>query len=219
MGADEWRSFDRWPVPARTGTLHLGPGSLTAAPPAEAGSCTYMYDPRDPVPSTYSPDYQDAPIDQRILDGRPDIVRFETAPLAEAVEVIGTARLVLHASTDAPDTDWHVKLLDVAPDECSINVATGLLRARWRDGFDEPRPLVPGEVVEYVIGLRATAVRFRVGHRIRLAITSSDFPNFDRNHNTGGDDPRSAEFRVAHQRLWFGGPHPSRLELPHPIGG
>ena len=219
MGADRWQTFDRWPVPSRTEVLQLGPGTLAEAPPAAPGSCAFVYDPTDPVPSTYSPDYQDAPIDQRILDGRPDIVRFETAPLTEAREIIGSARLVLHASTDAADTDWHVKLIDVAPDGRAINVATGMLRARWREGFDRPRPVPPGDVVEYAIVLRATACRFDAGHRIRLAVTSSDFPNFDRNHNTGGDDLRSAEFRVARQRIWFGGAHPSRLELPIPIGG
>ena len=153
-------------------------------------------------------------MDQRILDGRADIIRFVGEPLAEPLEIIGAARLVLHASTDALDTDWHVKLLDVAPDGRAINVATGMLRARWRDGFDAPRLLQPGEVVEYEIRLRPTANRFLAGHRIRLDVTSSDFPNFDRNHNTGGDDPRSADFVVARQRLWFGGGRPSRLILP-----
>ena len=218
MGAHAWREFDRWPLPSRDRTHYLGRHTLTSAPPAGEGVLEYVYDPRDPVPSTYSADYQDAPIDQRILDGRSDIVRFETLPMAEPLEVIGNARLILHASSDALDTDWHVKLLDVEPGGRAVNVATGMIRARWRDGFEAPRPLHPGEVVEYEIRLRATANLFRAGHRIRLDVTSSDFPNFDRNHNTGGDDPRSDEFRTARQRLWFGGGHPSRLELPV-VGG
>ena len=215
MGANSWRELDRWP-PTTTPdlALHLGPGTLSAAPPAGQGVLEFSYDPRDPVPSTYSADYQDAPMDQRILDGRRDIVRFETPPLDAPVETIGKARLILHASSDAPDTDWPVKLLDVEPDGRAVNVATGMVRARWRDGFDAPRPLIPGEVVAYEIRLRATANRFAAGHRIRLDVTSSDFPNFDRNHNTGGDDPRSAVFAVARQALWYGGRHPSRLELP-----
>jgi putative CocE/NonD family hydrolase len=219
MGADRWWTYDRWPVPAMTSTLCLGRHTLTAGASPDADSIPFVYDPADPVPSTYSSDYQDAPIDQRILDGRPDIVRFVTEPLAEPLDVIGAATLVLHASTDAIDTDWHVKLLDVDPDGRAINVATGMVRARWRDGFDAPRFVRPGEIVEYRIPLRPTANRFRPGHRIRLDVTSSDFPNFDRNHNTGDDDLRSAVLRVAHQRIWFGGDHPSRLELPHPIGG
>jgi putative CocE/NonD family hydrolase len=218
MGADRWRTFDRWPVSSTTSTLQLGPGVLTDAPPPDVDSIAFVYDPADPVPSTYSADYQDAPIDQRVLDGRPDIVRFTTEPLAEPLEVIGAARLVLHASTDGIDTDWHVKLLDVFPDGRAMNVATGMVRARWRDGFDAPRFVGPDEVIEYVIALRPTANMFATGHRIRLDVTSSDFPNFDRNHNTGGDDLRSTELRVARQRIWFGGEYPSRLELPQPLG-
>lgn len=219
MGADRWRTFDRWPVPSRTSTLYLGPGTLAAEAPSDTDQASFVSDPADPVPSTYSPDYQDAPIDQRILDGRTDIVRFETAPLTEPLEVIGTPVFVFHALSDAVDADWHVKLLDVAPDGVAINVSTGMVRARWRDGFDEPRFLRSGEVVEYTVRLRATANLFKSGHRVRLAVTGSDFPNFDRNHQTGGDDHRSAVFRVAQQRIGFGGSYPSRLELPHPIGG
>lgn len=90
------------------------------------------------------------------------------------------------------DTDWHAKLLDVDPDGRAINVATGMVRARWRHGFERASFVRPGEIVEYIIALRPTANVFRAGHRIRLDITSSDFPNFDRNHNTGGDDLRSS---------------------------
>lgn len=220
MGANEWRTFDRWPVPSAPRVLHLAPRGLLveAAVPAAsvgpAGSVSFVYDPADPVPSTYSADYQDAPIDQRILDGRTDILRFETPPLRASLEVIGSATVVLHAATDGPDTDWHVKLLDVDSAGRAINVATGMVRARWRDGFDRPRLLAPGEVVEYRIGLRAAAVRFAAGHRIRLDVTGSDFPNFDRNHNTGGDDVRETAFRVARQTIHLGGARASRLELP-----
>jgi uncharacterized protein len=217
MGANAWRTFDRWPVETTTSVLHLSPGWLAQEPAAEAASIPFVYDPVDPVPSTYSPDYQDAPIDQGILDGRRDVARFLTAPLDRPVDVIGSATLVLHAATDAPDTDWHVKLIDVAPDGTAINVATGMIRARYRDGFDHPRLLERDAIVEYRIRLRATANRFLPGHRIRLDVTSSDFPNFDRNHNEGGDDHRSSTFAIAHQRLFTGGAHPSRLELPHPI--
>jgi putative CocE/NonD family hydrolase len=217
MGANAWRTFDRWPVATTTGVLHLGDGTLAPEPAAEAATFPFTYDPVDPVPSTYSADYQDAPIDQGILDGRTDIVRFRTAPLERPVDVIGSATLVLHAATDAPDTDWHVKLLDVAPDGTAINVATGMIRARSRDGFAAPRLVERDAIVEYRIRLRATAVRFLPGHRIRIDVTSSDFPNFDRNHNEGGVDHRSSTFAVAHQRLYTGGAHPSRLELPHPI--
>src|SRR6185295_14124722 len=109
MGANVWRTFDRWPVATATSTLHLGAGTLTPESPSEPASFAFVYDPVDPVPSTYSADYQDAPIDQAILDGRTDIVRFSTPPLDRPVDVIGSATLVLHAATDAPDTDWHVK--------------------------------------------------------------------------------------------------------------
>jgi putative CocE/NonD family hydrolase len=218
MGANEWRSYDRWPIETTTSVLHLAPGALDEQRPAESTSIPYVYDPVDPVPSTYSADYQDAPIDQGVNDGRHDVVRFLTPPLERPVEIIGSASVVLYAATDAPDTDWHVKLIDVAPDGTAINVATGMIRARYRDGFESPRLLERDEIVEYTIRLRATANRFLAGHRIRLDVTSSDFPNFDRNHNEGGDDNRSSTFRVAHQRIFVGGEYPSRLELPHPIG-
>ena len=217
MGANEWRSYERWPVPARTSTLYLGAGTLTASRPAESGSCAFTYDPRDPVPSTYSPDYQDAPIDQRILDGRQDIVRFETPPLTEPVEVIGSARLVLHASTDAPDTDWHVKLLDVSPDGRSINVATGFLRARWRDGFDEPRPVAPGKVVEYVVALRATAVRFEPGHRIRPGHHKQRLPELrpEPQHGRGRPAVLRTPSRAAATLVRRRAPIPARIARPH----
>ena len=208
MGANAWRTFDGWPVPSEPLVLHLGDRTLQPVASADPGCRSFVYDPADPVPSTYSADYQDAPVDQRILDGRPDILRFEFEVLSAPVEVIGAGSVVLHAATDGPDTDWHVKLLDVAPDGSAINVATGMVRARWREGFDRPRLVEPGAVVEYVIPLRATANRFGVGHRIRLDVTSSDFPNFDRNHNTGGDDVRSRDLRVARQEVWFGGSAP-----------
>ena len=217
MGANAWRTVDGWPVPAERSVLHLAAGTLVSGGPGAAGSASFVYDPADPVPSTYSSDYQDAPIDQRILDGRADVVRFVSDPMPAALDVIGNATLVLHAATDGPDTDWHVKLLDVAPDGAAVNVAAGMVRARFRDGFDRPRLLEPGSVVEYTIRLRATAHRFLPGHRIRLDVTSSDFPNFDRNHNAGGDDVRSATLRTARQTICFGGDRPSRLELPRVV--
>ena len=139
MGANAWRTFDRWPVAGEPLVLHLADQALQPAAPADPGCRAFVYDPADPVPSTYSADYQDAPVDQRILDARPDILRFQSEVLTAPVEVIGEGSVALHAATDGLDTDWHVKLLDLAPDGAAINVATGMVRARWREGFDRPR--------------------------------------------------------------------------------
>ena len=169
MGSNTWRAFDGWPVPSETLVLYLADRRLKAGRPEDPGCISFVYDPTDPVPSTYSADYQDAPVDQRILDGRRDIVRFESHVLDAPLEVIGKGTVVLHAATDGPDTDWHVKLLDVAPDGTAINVATGMIRARWREGFDRPSLVEPGAVVRirHPVARDGQPVRGRPPHPAR----------------------------------------------------
>ncbi|MDZ4402717.1 CocE/NonD family hydrolase [Prosthecobacter sp.] len=224
MGANRWRDEQEWP-PARavTTTFHLhssgrantpsGDGTLSTKPPA-AGQDTYRYDPHDPVPTLWSAALFTLPADQAPLAKRNDILVYQTAPLTTALEVTGYPEVILHAASSAPDTDFFAKLIDVAPDGTNRDIASGMVRARYRDGLDKPRLLKPGEAVEYRIKLRPTSNEFQPGHRIRLDITSSDFPNYDRSHNTAADPNADAALETAEQTIHHGGTRLSRLVLP-----
>ncbi len=126
----------------------------------------------------------------------------------------GLPRVELYAASSAPDTDWVARLIDVAPDGLARDVCMGLVRARYRDGLGKPRLIPPGKVLKYVIQLGPTANAFLPGHRIRLDVTSSDFPNYDRNHNTAADPNADAELVIAHQTIHHGAAHASKLILP-----
>jgi putative CocE/NonD family hydrolase len=224
MGANRWRDEQEWP-PARAvqQTFHLhsgghantpsGDGVLTTEAPA-AGRDGYRYDPSDPVPTLWNAAMFTLPADQAPLAKRTDILVYQTAPLSAALEVTGYPEVILHAASSAPDTDFFARLIDVAPDGTNRDIASGMTRARYRDGLDKPRLLKPGEVVEYRIKLRPTANEFQLGHRIRLDISSSDFPNYDRNHNTGVDQNADATLQTADQTIHHGGDRLSRLILP-----
>ena len=203
MGANQWRDEQEWPPGRATPhTLYLhsdgkantpaGDGRLAEEPPAAAHD-TYRYDPHDPVPTLWSANMFTLPADQAPLAKRQDILVYQTEPLAAAMEVTGYPEVILHAASSAPDTDFFARLIDVAPDGTNRDIASGMVRARYRDGLDKPKLLKPGEVIEYRIKLRPTSNEFQPGHRIRLDITSSDFPNYDRNHNTAADPERRCE--------------------------
>jgi putative CocE/NonD family hydrolase len=224
MGANQWRDEHEWP-PARATThvLHLhsagrantpaGDGALVEVARGE-GRDTYRYDPNDPVPTLWDAKLFTLPADQAPLAKRTDILVYQTEPLTAALEVTGYPEVTLHASSSAPDTDFFAKLIDVAPDGTNRDIASGMVRARYRDGLEKPKLLKPGEVVEYHIKLRPTSNEFQAGHRIRLDITSSDFPNFDRNHNTAADQNADSKLEAATQTIHHGGTTPSRLLLP-----
>ncbi len=226
MGAGRWRDADAWPLPETTWTSwHLGAdGTLSAEPREPDGADAYRYDPDDPVPTcggaTFLPGQEvgarTGPLDQRAVERRADVLVYSTPPLEREVEVIGPVELVLHVSSSAPDADFTGKLVDVHPDGFAELLADGIQRARWRAGAAEPAPLIPGEVHELRIDLGATANRFRAGHRIRLEVSSSNFPRFDRNTNTGGDvaTEHDADAVVAVNTIHRGPTHPSRLVLP-----
>ncbi|MDH3250853.1 MAG: CocE/NonD family hydrolase, partial [Acidimicrobiia bacterium] len=248
IGDPHWRGAEAWPPDrGEDVTLHLhsagsansvgGNGALSLAAPGSeppqdarpdllapsdstgAESDLFVYDPRDPVMSLMRQDSQVVPIDQAPHDERKDVLVYQTRPLSEALELVGVPMLVLWAATDTPDTDWTVKLSQVLRDGLAINLTYGILRARYRHGFDRPELLEPGEVCEYRIGLNPIGVRLHRGERLRLAISSSDFPNFDRNHNTGAPFWSDSELRVAHQRVFHAPTRPSRLILPVTEGG
>jgi uncharacterized protein len=227
MGANEWRDEQEWPLArARTERWHLRTdGRLSPEPPAaDEPPDEYEYDPRDPAPTVGGPTSLPAkfmrqnagPLDQAPVEKRSDVLVYSSEPLAEPLEVTGPLRLVLHAATSGPDTDWIAKLCDVDPDDRSRILAEGVLRARYREGFDRPQPLEPDRPYEYEIDLVATSNVFAAGHRIRLDVTSSSFPRFDRNANTGrplGEDTEET-LTTARQRVFHDAGRPSHLLLP-----
>jgi putative CocE/NonD family hydrolase len=156
------------------------------------------------------------PHDQRRVEQRPDVLTYTSGPLEQPLETTGPLEVHLFAATDAPDTDFVAKLMDVSPDGESRILAEGILRARFREGFDRPRPVEPGAVHPYRIDLVATAYVFAAGHRVRVAVTSSSFPRFDRNPNTGHalgvDGPD--DLRPARQTIFHDRERPSHILLP-----
>ena len=179
----------------------------------------FRYDPDDPVPSlggnnccgTPTPA---GPMDQRPIEGRRDILIYTSDYLDEEIEVTGPVKVVLHASSDAVDTDFVAKLVDVYPDGSTYNMAEGILRARYRDGTGTPKLLTPGEVYKMEIDMVGTSVAFRKGHRIRVHVTSSHFPQFDRNPNTGAKFGTTSEVKVANQTIYHDAARPSHILLP-----
>jgi uncharacterized protein len=228
MGANEWRSANEWPVPeARPTRLYLHSGGLAGErmddgvlshqPPAVIEPPDrYVYDPADPVPSrggAVNPQDQPGAYDQSDLEQRADVLVYTTPPLDEPLDVVGPLRATLYVSSSAPDTDFTVKLVDVHPDGRAFNVQEGILRARYREGFDRTVWMRPGEVYEVEVDLQATAHRFRAGHRVRIEVSSSNFPGFDRNLNTGGDNVTETEWRIAENAIHHSPEHPSSLLL------
>lgn len=184
---------------------------IEATPGDEEHCDSYVYDPNDPVPTLWTRDLFTAPSDRRSLEYRQDILYYCTAPLEEEVEVVGNPQVVLYASSSAPDTDFFARLVDEAPEGPAFESCYGMVRARHRNSLDREELLTPGEVTEFRIALGPTACRFLKGHRIRLEITSSDFPNFDRNHNTGGNDLAEKELVSARQTVFHSREYPSHL--------
>jgi putative CocE/NonD family hydrolase len=159
-------------------------------------------------------DSQLAPRDQSPTDARADKLVYVTDPLERDLEVCGSVRIALWAGTDAPDTDWVARLIRVDAQGRTINLAEGIQRARHRGGYEQPVLLHHDGPERYEIELAPVSVVFRPGERIRLDVTSSDFPNFDRNHNTGADFHIDAELRPAAQTVFHTGDQPSHVVLP-----
>ena len=225
MGANRWRGEREWPLQrTRFTTFYLhssghadlpaGAGWLSREAPGNQEPDAYDYDPRDPLMTLYTTGGQHAPMDQRALDGRRDVMVYMTPPLAAPVEVTGPVEVRLFAASSAPDTDFVAKLMDVWPNGFVQELCHGIVRARYRHSFDAPSLIEPDRVYEYTIRVNPTSNLFRKGHRIRLDVSSSDFPNFDRNHNTGGDDYRDTVLRAAHQKIFHDAGRPSRVVLP-----
>jgi putative CocE/NonD family hydrolase len=225
IGANQWRDEQEWPL-ARAERMEwflssgsrantpAGDGKLVRDAPPVAGKDEYTYDPRNPVPSLHGPALFTIPTDQRPLAMRRDILVYQTEPLTEAIEIAGNPEVELYASSSAPDTDFFVRLIDVAPNGLARDVSLGVVRARYRHSLAKPVFLEAGAVTRFVIRMNPTANEFQKGHRIRLDITSSDFPNYDRNHNTAKDQNADATLATANQTMHHGRPRASKVTLP-----
>ena len=225
MGANKWRGENEWPIARTVYTdfyLHsaghantpAGDGMLSSEPSQDEPSDEYRYDPRDPVMTLYTPEGQHEPQDQRGLDGRHDILVYASPPIEDPIEVTGPITMKLWAASSARDTDFIVKLLDVWPNGFTQELCHGIVRARYRESFDQPSLIEPDRAYEYTIQVNPTSNLFKAGHRIRVDISSSDFPNFDRNHNTGGNDYAEVTLMTARQTIFHDQARPSRIILP-----
>ena len=241
MGANKWRTADAWPIPGteyRKYYLHSqgeantvsGDGWLSTKKPEkdgggrgsrrgvrEAPTDTFEYDPSDPVPSIggrFQASVPGGPYDQRPVLERPDVVVYTSAPLERDLEVTGPITVTLYASSSARDTDFVAKLDDVYPDGTSMLIELGIQRARYRESSTRPTLIKPGKIYKYTIHVWPTSNVFKAGHQIRLEITSSNFPMWDRNPNTGHAFAQDAELRIAHQVIYHDEDHPSEITLP-----
>jgi putative CocE/NonD family hydrolase len=230
MGLNRWRNADTWPLPETVrqrfflrskgrANSAAGDGTLSPDPPASEPPDRYLYDPQFPVPTKGGRNLPagflvPGPLDQTPLERRHDVLCYSTPELSQDLEITGPLSLHLFASTQARDTDFTAKLTDVYPDGTSINVAEGCIRARFRKSVLKPEWINPGEIVEYVIDLGATSIVFKKGHRMRLDITSSNFPRIDRNLNTGNPFGEDAEGIPVIQTVYHQREYPSYLDLP-----
>jgi hypothetical protein len=222
MGIDQWRDEDSWPLArAREIRFYLeGGGALDSRPGKRQAPDTFVYDPRNPAPTTGGAVCCDpaifpwGPKDQQAVEKRKDVLVYSTAPLLVDTEVTGPVKLVLHAASSAPDTDFTAKLVDVFPDGSARNLTDGILRVRYRESLENPVLMTPGTPYKMTIDAGVTSNVFRAGHRIRLEVSSSNFPRFDRNPNTGGTVADAKDLRKATQTIFHDRERESYLLLP-----
>lgn len=229
MGVDEWRFENEWPL-ARTRPTRLylhsaghansvsGDGRLSAALPGDEPADKFIYDPANPVPTigggvTMKPP-RSGPHDQRPVEDREDVLVYSTLPLDEDPEVTGPVSIELYASTDVTDTDFTGKLVDVWPNGYAQILLEGTVRARYRESFVTPRLLTPQKPEKYFIDLWSTSNLFLKGHEIRIEISSSNFPKYDRNPNTGHAFGQDDDLKTAHQTIYHDSVKPSSILLP-----
>lgn len=220
MGENIWRDEQEWPL-ARTEYrpyyLHANQSLSDKAPTVQSGNLKYDYDPADPVPTLggniMMPKLR-GPYDQKPLDRRKDILRFVTEPFTEATEFTGPISAELYASSSAPDTDFMAKLIVVKSDGTAFNLVDGVIRARYREGFDKPKLIEPGKVYKYEIDMWASSYMLSPGDRIRIDVTSSNYPRLARNLNTGADFAKTSEMKVANQTIHMSKQYPSKIILP-----
>jgi hypothetical protein len=231
MGVNEWREEQEWP-PARSKPTPFyltakkaanslgGDGALSKSRPREEPADHYVFDPRSPVPTRggavcCNPAvFAWGPMDQRPVERRPDVLVYTSGELKKDLEVTGPIRVVLYAATSAPDTDFTAKLVDVFPDGTARNLTDGILRLRYRESLEKPVLAIPGQPYQLTIDAGVTSNVFLKGHRVRLEISSSNFPRFDRNPNTGRPIADETELRKASQTIYHDRARPSFVLLP-----
>lgn len=231
MGANEWRDENDWPL-ARTkytpfyfhsnGSANsvTGDGGLSLQPPGNEPPDRFTYDPKYPTPTLggctcCNPEFVSwGAYDQRPVEYRNDVLVFTSEPMEEELEVTGPVTVKLHASTDGRDTDFTAKLVDVHPDGYAVNLCDGIIRGRYRETTEHQNLLNPGMVYEFIIDLWPTSNVFLKGHRVRVDISSSNFPRFDRNPNTGKPFGRDAKIRIANQIVYHDANNQSHIVLP-----
>lgn len=213
-----WRSAANWPPPAKPTRVYFdAEGGLKIEPPSGSNAkLSYKYDPKDPVPTVGGQNLNlpKGPMDQRKVESRDDVLPFTSVALPEPVEITGRVRAKLYVSSDCPDTDFTVKLTDVYPDGRSMLLTDGILRARFRESFERESLLEPGKVYELTVDLWSTSIVFNRGHKIRVAVSSSNFPRFDPNPNTGAAFRADDRTRVATNTVYVSKRYPSHIVLP-----
>jgi uncharacterized protein len=236
MGANQWREEEAWPLARARETKYFlhsagaansvrGNGALSTAGPGKENADQYVYDPGKPVPTAGGPlccdgeHWAPGPRDQRGVEARDDVLVYSTPALAQDLEITGPVSFELYAKSSAADTDFTAKLVDVWPDGFAQNLTEGILRARYRESQENPTMITPGTAYKFTIDLWATSNVFKRGHSLRLEISSSNFPRFDRNLNTGeqrlmkGGDS-DLIFTKATNVILHDVEHPSALILP-----
>ncbi len=229
LGENRWRDEQTWPPANVSDQLFYvhskgkaqtlqGDGLLAPGVPADAEPAdSFPYDPRSPVPTkggSHGLPETCGPVDQRDIEGRSDVLVYSTAPLKKPLLVMGPVRMRLFASSTAPDTDFTAKLVDVLPDGRALIICEGVVRARYRNGFEKPEFLEPGKIYKFEIVVGNTAILFQSGHRIRVEISSSNFPRYDPNPNTAGEIAFERSPATASQQVFHSHEYPSALILP-----
>ena len=231
MGDNVWRDEGEWPL-ARAQSVNYylhsqgkanslnGNGTLSSQIPGEEPADVFLYNPADPVPTRggalcCNPYFvSSGAFEQREVEGREDVLVYSTPPLGREVEVTGPITVTLWATTSATDTDFTAKLVDVCEHGCARNVTDGIIRARYRDSSSTPSLVEPGRAYRYTIDLWASSNVFKEGHQIRVEVSSSNFPRFDRNTNTGKLIAEDGGFKPALQTILHDSEHPSHISLP-----
>ena len=227
MGENRWRAEDRWPLVGTQRTRYFlhsqgsantakGNGVLSTSAPGGEPADRFTYDPHNPASTLGWVNLKRARTEQNATEARSDVLVFSSPKLTEDVEVTGEVSATLYAASSATDTDWWVKLIDVASDGKAYILTQGLARARYRASRNKPQPLTPNKLEKYELNLWATSNVFKKGHSIRVEVTSSNFPYADRNPNAFIDLSRATEkdFLVASQTVYHDAAHPSNVELP-----
>lgn len=229
MGENKWRNENEWPLARTKWTevyLHSGgkanssngDGELKLDKPEGEEADKFIYDPQNPVPTHGGNNLigpPSGPFDQSKIEAREDVLVYTSPVIDQPIEITGPVKLVLYASSTARDTDFTAKLVDVHPDGKAYNLCDGVVRARYRSSKTNPELIEPERVHKYEIDLWVTSNLFLPGHRVRLEISSSNFPRFDRNPNTGKPFGSDAELVKATQTIYHDAEHPSHLVLPH----